>query len=373
MPEGMTLTPHLRRALVALSLTVIGCGDAKLADDEPELALDAQAPDAGPSVTPECAADSTHCLYQPARLPIQMIVSSISDPARIGGPRNIPLAIRYAPTAPRPMPVVVWSHGGASGHLDPTTSLDEWAIAAAKAGYLSVAIAHEPRDNASRLALCTSLGFDTAGCATFKFLNYDRPLDIALVIDEVAAMSTRPAWADRIDLSKLAVGGHSAGAGATLMIDGAPRDINGTATIMSDPRPIAFLAFSPQAPGSEGFTEDSYTHVTRPTLIGTGRGDDNPPDTADGRASVFDLIQPGNKARIFVEDVAAIHTLFELKTDSCASHATLAHCNEMRDWVQSAGLAFLDAHLRGSPDALAWMASTNLAAASAGVAEWSTR
>ena len=370
----MKSNTRLCRAVLAMSLAVTGCEDAKLSPDGgSEPALDALVADAGSGVTPECAADPTRCLYQPARLPIERIVSSISDPARIGGPRNIPIAIRYAPTAPRPMPVVVWSHGGASGHLDPTTSLDEWAIAAAEAGYLSVAIAHEPRDDASRLALCTSLGFDTAGCATFKFLSYDRPIDIALVIDEVAAMSARPAWAGRIDVAKLAVGGHSAGAGGTLMTAGAPRDINGTSTLMSDPRPIAFLAFSPQAPGSDGFTEESYAQVTRPTLIGTGRGDDNPPDTADGRASVFDLVQPGNKARIFVEDAAALHTLFELKTDTCVTHATLAHCNEMRDWVRSAGMVFLDAHLRNSPAALAWMSSTNLTAASAGVAEWSTR
>jgi hypothetical protein len=365
---------QLRRVIVAMSLTVIGCGDTKLLPDAgAEAEPDAAAPDAGSVVTPECAADPASCLYQPARLPIEMMVSSISDPTRIGGTRNIPIAIRYAPTAPRPMPVVVWSHGGAGGHLDPTTSLDEWAIAAAEAGYFAVAIAHEPRDQASRLALCTSLGIDMAGCATFKFLSYDRPLDIALAIDEVAAMSARPEWAGRLDLSKLAVGGHSAGAGGTLMIDGAPRDINGTSTLMSDPRPIAFLAFSPQAPGSDGFTEDSYAHVTRPTLIGTGRGDDNPPDTAEGRASVYDLVQPGNKARIFIEDVAAIHTLFELETDTCVNQTTLAHCNEMRSWVRSAGLAFLDAHLRSSPAAIAWMSSTNLSAASAGVAEWSTR
>jgi len=364
----MKLANHLRGVAVAIS--IMGCGSASVATSEPDAGIDGSSVDA--SDIPLGCGDPT-CLYLPPRLPIELVELAVTDLARVGGPREIPIAIRFAPTAPRPMPVVVWSHGGAGGQLDPTRALDQWAIAAAEAGYLSVAIAHVPRDQASREALCASLGFDAAGCATFKFLGYDRPIDIALTIDKLAELATQPQFAGRFDLAKLAVGGHSAGAGGTLMVDGASRDINGVATLISDPRPIAFLAFSPQAAGSDGMTEAGYAQITRPTLIGTGRGDENPPDTADGRAAVYDLMQPGNKARIFVEDAAAIHTVFALELDNCTNGATLARCEQMRDWVKSAGLAFLDAHLRSAPAAIAFLASTDLAVASGGVAEWSTR
>jgi hypothetical protein len=120
-------------------------------------------------------------------------------------------------------------------------------------------------------------------------------------------------------------------------------------------------------------TAAGYGQIVRPTLIGTGRGDDNPPDTADGRASVFGLMQPGHKARIFVEDPAAIHTVFALETETCSAQAPLAHCKEMVGWVRSAGLAFLDAEVRALPAAVAWVASQSLAIASEGVASWSTR
>ena len=320
-----------------------------------------------------CPADPARCLYRPPVLPIELLEVTATDPSRIGGPRTLNVAIRYSRAAPTPMPVVIWSHGGADGETNAVGALDKWAIAAAEAGYFSVAIAHTPRDQASRAALCGSLGFDAAGCATFKYLSYDRPRDISLVIDNVVALGAQPQFAGKLDVARLAVGGHSAGAGGALMVAGAARDINGVSTVTVDPRPIAFLAMSPQAPGSDGMTAAGYGQVTRPTLIGTGRGDDDPPDTADGRASVFDLMQPGGKARIFIEAPAAIHTVFALETDACAASTPVARCEQMRDWVRSAGLAFLDGNVRGTHLAQAWLASNALGVASAGVAEWSTR
>jgi len=332
---------------------------------------DPAAPDAA---APDAAADAAPpALYAPPKLPIQLVELSVTDPNRVGGPRTLNVAIRFSKQAALPAPIAIWSHGGAGGQTNAVTALEEWATASAEIGYVSVAIAHTPRDDAQRIALCNQLGIDAAGCVEFKFLSYDRPLDIALVIDKLFELAPTPQFAGKLDLTKIAVGGHSAGAGGTLMIDGAPRDINGVATRLADPRPIAFLALSPQAPGSDGMTAAGYAQITRPTLIGTGRGDDNPPDTAEGRASVYDLMQPGNKARIFVEDPAAIHSVFALETDGCMAQAPLAHCEEMVSWVRSSGLAFLDAYVRGLPEALAWVASTNATVASGGVAMWSTR
>jgi hypothetical protein len=356
-----------------LLVVAAGCGEIVDPTVEPDAAQELAQPDGGPPLPMQgCPSEPARCLYAPTPLPIELVEVSATDPGRVGGPRTLNVAIRFSRSASQPMPVVVWSHGGASGQTNAVGALDKWAIAAAEAGYLSVAIAHTPRDQAERDALCAQLGFDAAGCATFKFLSYDRPLDISLVIDRLVALSTQ--LAVRFDINKLAVGGHSAGAGGTLMIAGAAREINRRSFVISDPRPIAFLAFSPQAPGSDGMTAGGYGRVSRPTLIGTGRGDDDPPDDpADGRASVFDLIQPGDKARVFIEDSDAIHTIFALETDGCARNTTLERCEEMRDWVKSAGLAFLDAHVRGRFAALAWVASNRLEIASGGVAEWSTR
>jgi prepilin-type processing-associated H-X9-DG protein len=54
--------------------------------------------------------------------------------------------------------------------------------------------------------------------------------------------------------------------------------------------------------------------------------------------------------------------------------AAVAPCllfsDEIARWLLSAGLAFLDGHVRGDVRALAWLESNNLKAASRGVAAW---
>lgn len=354
-------------------LALVACGSVTLEpppDGSPDVVPDATfGPDA-PVV--DCTTDPSPCLYRPTSYPIETSTSAFADPTRVGGTRQIPYTIRFAPTAPRPMPVVILSHGGASGHTSSETSLAEWATIIANAGYFSISLAHVPRTAEEREALCALLGFDAAGCATFKPLSYDRPLDISRMIDRATTIAGRPDYLGMIDTTKIAVVGHSAGAGGALMIAGAPRDMNGPVE-MEDPRATAFAALSPQAPGSDGFDAAGYGHVERPTLIATGRGDENPPDTADARASVFDLIQPGEKARLFIEDPAAIHTLFGGALDPCAARASLERCEEMFAWLRSALLAFLDTHLRASTGARAYLESTMLSAASANAAEWSLR
>lgn len=331
---------------------------------------DSGAPDAAVADAP---VDAAPALYQPPVLPVQMMEVTVTDPARVGGARTLNVALRFSRDAALPAPIAVWSHGGATGQTNAATALDKWAIAAAEAGYFSVAIAHTPRTPAQRTALCTELGIDAGGCDEFKFLSYDRPLDIAVVLDRLVELAATPQFAGKLDVTRIAVGGHSAGAGGALMVDGAPRVMGSKSVRLADARPLAFLALSPQAPGSDGMTAPGYAQIVRPTLIGTGRGDDNPPDTAEGRASVFDAMQPGHKARVFIEDPAAIHTVFALETEACSMRAPLAHCEEMVAWVRSAGIAFLDAEVRGLPEAIAWLASPNLTVASEGVALWSTR
>jgi acetyl esterase/lipase len=342
--------------------------------DVPDGELEPDAP-AGPQPTAACAADPTACLYAPPQFPTEQATFTFTDATRIGGARTIEVTVRFARTAPQPQPVMIWSHGGANGQTNSATALEEWATAAAEVGYFSIAIAHAPRTAAQRTALCDALGFDAAGCATFKFLSYDRPLDISFVIDRVFELAATPQFENVIDETRLGVGGHSAGAGGTLMIAGAPRDMNGQ-KLLVDPRPAAFVALSPQAPGSDGLDAAGYAQITRPTFIGTGRGDEAPPDTADGRASVFDHLSPaapGTAVRIFVEDPAAVHGLFALETAPCAAQATLERCKQMRSWIRATAFAFLDAQLRGSADAAAFLASSNLAVASEGAGELSVR
>jgi hypothetical protein len=45
-----------------------------------------------------------------------------------GQPRTVRVLLRVPTAAPRPLPVVVWSHGGAHGKSDPANSMQEWSV-----------------------------------------------------------------------------------------------------------------------------------------------------------------------------------------------------------------------------------------------------
>ena len=289
----------------------------------------------------------------------------IMDATAIGGPRRIPIAIRK-PSALGPRPVVVWSHGGAVGKTDPRDSLPEWSVATAEHGYFTVSIAHVPRTCQQQAALCTSLGVTPCACdVDFKYLNWDRPHDIRAVLDYLETIAT----SENLDLENLAVGGHSAGAGAAMMLAGATRVYTTDPVSFADPRPRAFLAFSPQGPGSEGFTDTSFGGVARTVLVGTGDGDITDGDTPDTRRMAYDLSPGLNKFLVYIADARTRHTTFEHKTDACVRGGTdLATCQQFLGWLDAAALNFLDGALRRDRAARDWMMSPALSNLSGGVA-----
>jgi acetyl esterase/lipase len=306
-----------------------------------------------------------------------------------GDQREVRFLIRQPLGAPAPMPAIIWSHGGADGKSSPANSMVEWSETSARAGYFTVSIAHAHREPASRRRLCNSIGIaDDATCTVFKYLNWDRPHDIRAVLDALTLLSTGE-FRGQIDLQRIAVGGHSAGSGGALTVAGARRIFVGAPVEISDPRPIAFLAFSPQQPGSEGFFDTrfqkerhSWTDVHRPVLTATGDGDstcDPGPevgscigDTPFGRRIGFQRMPgDGNKYHLYLHDANTFHTLFELNAAKCQQlHVDQQHCDEAVRWLSSVGLAFLDAHVRQVPAALQWLQSNRIEVASGGVAEW---
>jgi hypothetical protein len=355
------------------------------------IALAAATVTAAHAQAPGCSGPAgAACLYAPAAshgfTPLER---SVFYTDRIGQPREVKLLIRQPLGAPLPMPAVIWSHGGAYGKRNAATSMAEWSELSARAGYYSISIAHAPRDDASRELLCQAIGMDAAACKLFSHLNWDRPHDIRVVLDELERLAATPALRGQIDTAKVAVGGHSAGAGAAQTVAGAKRNFAGTAGTLSDPRPIAFLALSPQQPGSSGFfdtrfqrPDHSWLDVQRPVFTATGDGDDSCDplpmpgvcvgDTPSGRRIGFQRMPAsGNKYHLFIHDADAFHMLFELNAAKCPQmNVDAGKCADIVRWLSSAALAFLDGHVRQRPAALQWLRSDHIEQASNGVAEW---
>ncbi|MBK9030727.1 MAG: hypothetical protein IPL61_05205 [Myxococcales bacterium] len=369
---------------MALSLTVaLACGGS---DPAPVLdaagAADASPDSPDPITVGGCApSDLDLCEWIPAPADryaaAQPVTATLAYVDVTGASRTIEVAIRAPVGAPEPLPVVVWSHGGNDGVMNALNVGTEWAAILVAAGYVVIDVAHAPRDVASRQALCEQLGYDAAGCLTFKYLHWDRPHDAARVFDFIEAQAAAGPWAGRIDAARIVYAGHSAGSGGVLMVDGAPRDYAGQLVSLRDPRPIAFLANSPQGPGDEGFVEASFAGCARPTLVNTGVGDDTNV-LGINRARSFDLMPDGDKFRLYLLEPAARHATFDQSGDACATYSNqqgldAGRCPTYQRWIASSALAFLDAYARDSAAARAYLASDNLTVLAGGAATWDRR
>ncbi|MEM0964357.1 MAG: hypothetical protein AAGK21_17655, partial [Bacteroidota bacterium] len=155
-------------------------------------------------------------LYEPpVSSAFEILEFTVVDADRVGGARAIPIAVRVPTDVEGPRPVVVWSHGGGDGKTNPLRSGPAWGDALAEAGYVVASVAITPRPRGQVRALCRHVGYSSRDAcrANFRSVKYDRQHDLSAVIDWVEEMSTDPAWADRIDPSRIVVGGHSAGSG----------------------------------------------------------------------------------------------------------------------------------------------------------------
>lgn len=384
----------MNKALLGLSLLgLMACGtvtDPPADTADAGAGVDALAVEADAVLTADgtssgaingCAPDALGlCAYVPAATyelaQPQTLELSYEDAA--GLERTFEIAVRAPIGAPEPLPVIVWSHGGADGVGNALNAGEHWTKALARAGYLVIPIAHRGRSANERAALCNELGYDTTGCQTFKYLNWDRPHDARRVFDFIEAQAATGPFAGRIDATRILYAGHSAGSGATLMVNGAPRDFNGTMWTLSDPRPIAFISNSPQGPGDEGFVESSFATITRPTLINTGAGDDTGNALGENRTLVYDLVQPNDKYRLYITEEAGRHGTFNLESDACQSYSQnheldVARCTDYEAWLLSATLAFADRYARQSAAASAYLASDNLNIGAQTGATWERR
>ena len=333
----------------------------------------------GAAATGECTPDTLQaCGYGPSleqgftTAPERIVELDYTDIT--GSKRRFSIALRRPLDAPEPLPIVVWSHGGALGQNDPAKVATGWGRVFTGAGYLFVAIAHHQRgDVAARLPICRALGYDEKACERFKFLNWDRPHDVARVLDWIDQQAAGPLQG-RIEPRRLAYAGHSAGAGAALAVAGAGRDFAGNVRTLSDPRPLAFIGDSPQGVGYDGFEATSFEAISRPFLTLSGVGDATNSHPAQERRDAFERMMPGNAFLGWITDPATRHGTFNLEARACMrGGAEETRCAKHLEWLAAAALAFVDSYLRGDVDARAYLESERLGVLSGGAFELSRR
>lgn len=316
-------------------------------------------------------------LYEPARTfkvdsvdhQLTYTTGDVTTPSR-----TISLRVRTPRGATGALPAVIVIHGGGfnpNGH----TGLADWGEQLAAAGFVAINFGNaddEGNAHCGPLMIpageCTAalLTKDVSEGGTIPAWLFTRPQDAKAIVDQLASVEQKAGV--QIDRDRLGVLGHSAGAHATMSLAGLVIDLSPSVrgkAWNADARFKAFVANSPQGVGYLGVHEQSWSAITRPTLVQTGKRDATEGEQPAGRRHAFQRLPGPNAFEHYIDDEGTPHGLFALEKDEgVAGHElTLART----------GVAFFDAFLNGRKEAQDFLAGTALERATRGVSQLSRK
>ena len=299
------------------------------------------------------------------------------DPSR---DRVLPLKVRI-PDGSEKVSLVIFSHGLGGSREGGKAWGEHWSAN----GYLVVHVQHPGSDE----SLWKGAGEGLPKQRLMRGATPDQLLgrvdDVRFVLDEISrqqANSDAPAWVKRIDLSRIAMTGHSFGALTTMALAG--ERYPGPIKSLADARVRAFIAFSPGTRGVKKTWPERYGDMVKPflTVTGTIDGDvigsgGNPKN----RAALFDAQIAGDKYRVVFE--GGDHSVFNggalreaewLNRVTGENHPgiTTATASVIREQTKVITLKFLDAYLKGEPKAKTWLRD-DAKSALGDAGDWSTK
>jgi predicted dienelactone hydrolase len=212
--------------------------------------------------------------------------------------RDVPIKA-YFPSGGGPYPLVIFSHGYGGSREGYRYLAESWAAA----GYVVILPTHLGSDTTVlKHKGLRELRDPSNATDLFKQVSL-RPGDVSFVIDSLDALHKAvPALAGKMDPGRIGVAGHSMGAGTSMYLAGGVmvRSDGGRQTF-ADPRVRAFIAISPQGPGEEGFTKDSWNDIHAPFMAMVGSADKGVNgEPADWRLGVYEHLPPGDKYSVLV-------------------------------------------------------------------------
>ncbi|MEH6580306.1 MAG: alpha/beta fold hydrolase [Halioglobus sp.] len=268
----------------------------------------------------------------------------------------------YFPTAGSGFPLLLFSHGNWSDKDSYDRLIEHWV----SHGYAVIAPNHLDCCGAPK-GIFNSLRYGQLGLIEGRVDDLSRLLQELPAIEAIA-----PAFRGKADPSKLAVTGHSFGAFSAQQFGGAAAFDPDQQKYLPhrDPQVKAIVALSPPGPMFDTITADSWLELETPTLISTGTWDIQPAFWPDWRMHLmsWETAIAGNKYALVTE--GADHFLGNL---ICRTEREATPQTDALRMVHSASTAFLDAYLKDSTAARAFIDSDTIGEQSAGFSRLDTR
>jgi predicted dienelactone hydrolase len=289
----------------------------------------------------------------------QTTETEFTDAAR---QRVIALLVRM-PEGQGKVPLVIFSHGLGGSREGGKVWGEHWAAQ----GYAVIHTQHAGSDSALlKSGIGAPLQRLKRGANGQQLIA--RAQDVSFVLDEIARrQASGDALYARIDMSRMAMTGHSFGAMTTLAL--ADQRYPGTAKTLVDPRFKAFIAFSPQiVQTTSGGSFDGYSNIRKPMLVITGTYDGDMLGNGaspERRAAVFDALPAGDKYRVIFDkgdhmvfNGGAVREseMFLQFIDNNSPRTDSATAALIQDKTNVFTLKFLDAYVKNDPSAIAWLA-----------------
>lgn len=269
----------------------------------------------------------------------------VQDAAR---QRTVPILVYLPPSGnTKTAPVVLFSHGlGGSRHGSSYLG-QHWS----SHGYVCVFLQHPGSDESVWKDVERSQVMEAMRNAASLENFLARTQDVTRVLDQLQRWSRQPdhPLADRMDLERVGMSGHSFGAVTTQAVMGqaSPQGV----ARFRDPRIDAAIAFSPSPPQA-GTPETAFANVRLPVLAMTGTLDNDPVrnlTTPEDRRKVYASLPPGNKFQLVFE--GGRHSAF---SDRPMRLEPPRHAR-IHPAILALTTAFWDAYLRDDEKAKAWL------------------
>jgi len=272
--------------------------------------------------------------------------------------KQLPLRITY-PIGNEKYPIIIFSHGAMGSNKTYRPLSMYWA----SHGYVCIQPTHED-----------SLQLQLRNGKRFRLRNVwnkwnTRPPDIKLILDSLDELEKLvPALKNKLDQTRIGIGGHSFGAHTSMLIGGTKikHPVTGRLVSYADERPKALLLISPQGTG-QALVPESWKSMTRPTLIITGTRDKSPRNGKSyaWRKEVFDNAPPGSCYLLMIDGAyhgfggIAGKTRFPGSGPDDDDHV---------NYVRTTSLAFWDYYLKQKPAAKPTLHTDHVANATNGAA-----